>query len=374
VGGVEAVLAAGQGLTMPSVERRSRLRLISASALAAALAIVSFMVWKSHAWGSAPQVAIDGRLYAIAPNTTLSTVLRSHNLILKAGNLVSVNGHVLGAGVFAGHVLINRRPTAGDPVLRNGDAITLLPGHDRRERLVRTRHRVAGGEPSTPMFTLTTRPGYEIILKGRISSEIDSQVFHPTGPAHTPRAVALTFDDGPSPLDTLRILRVLRRLHAKATFFLIGRQAAAYPSIVKAELAAGMKVEDHSWDHPIDPPFARLSARRIDHEIAYTKTVIDRDGGRVTLFRPPGGSTSPEVEQIAQKLGCQTVLWSVDPRDWAPGTTSHQITHRVLHAARPGSIILLHDGGGNRNQTLKALPHIIRQLRARGLRLVTPAG
>jgi chitin deacetylase len=220
------------------------------------------------------------------------------------------------------------------------------------------------------MFTLARRPGFEVITTGRISGEVKSARFHPTGTARTPRTVALTFDDGPWPGQTEKILRILRREHVPATFFLIGRQAEAQPTLVRSELHAGMTVGHHSWDHPLTPPFNKLSPARITQEIRMTRTVIDQDGGHVSLFRPPGGNTSNRVVRIARQLGCHVVLWSVDPQDWARGATSKRIVHRVLSQTTAGSIILVHDGGGNRRATIKALPTIIHRLHARGLRFV----
>src|SRR5581483_11578246 len=115
--------------------------------------------------------------------------------------------------------------------------------------------------------------------------------------------------------------------------------------------------------HPLTPPFAMLTRRRIGQEILWPAQVIDGLGGAVRLFRPPGGSSSPAVVRAATRLGLRTVLWSVDPRDWVPGTSAARIRRRVLSAARPGSIVLLHDGGGNRAATAGALPGIIRGLR-----------
>jgi peptidoglycan-N-acetylglucosamine deacetylase len=91
-------------------------------------------------------------------------------------------------------------------------------------------------------------------------------------------------------------------------------------------------------------------------------------------FRPPGGAASPAVAAAAQAFGDRTVLWSVDPADWQPGVTSDQLIHRVLAAVRPGAIVLLHDGGGNRSATVAALPAIIDGLRRLGLTLTVVPG
>lgn len=182
--------------------------------------------------------------------------------------------------------------------------------------------------------------------------------------------VVLTFDDGPWPGSTRAILRILQRRHAPATFFLIGEQVRRYPNLVRAELRAGMEVGDHSWDHPLDPPLAHLATARIHDELSFTKTAETQLGASVTAFRPPGGSWSGRVVALAHAQAMRVVLWSVDPRDWAPGATAKGIVRNVLTNVRAGSIVLLHDGGGDRAATVRALPRIIAGIRKRGLRLV----
>lgn len=188
-------------------------------------------------------------------------------------------------------------------------------------------------------------------------------------PAALP-GVALTFDDGPSPLYTPRVLAVLRRYHAPATFFVVGYHALQYPDLVRAEARAGMTVGDHSFDHPNYPPFAALTAEQIDTEIAQGRNALHGLAPPPRLFRPPGGSFSLYVEAAAHRLGLRVTLWSVDPTDWATGVSSEQIVTRVLGAVRPGSIVIMHDGGGNRAATVVALPAIIAGIHAKGLRLV----
>jgi peptidoglycan/xylan/chitin deacetylase (PgdA/CDA1 family) len=162
----------------------------------------------------------------------------------------------------------------------------------------------------------------------------------------------------------------LKRFRVKATFFLIGRQAQVHPGLVQAELAAGMVVGDHTWDHPLRPPFATLSHKRMNNEIATTNDVLDSLGAGGCLFRPPGGSYSKEVLDVASSVRCRVVLWSVDPKDWMPGRTSAEIARSVLSSVRPGSIILLHDGGGNRSATIAALSSIIKGILKKGLKIV----
>ena len=175
------------------------------------------------------------------------------------------------------------------------------------------------------------------------------------------RTVALTFDDGPSPY-THRVLRILRRFRVPATFFLIGQQVGPFRREARAELRAGEEIGNHSLRHSFLPSRG---------DLARTNQVIRRATGfRPCLFRPPGGAVNSRLVGSALSLGMDTITWDVDPRDWSrPGTGA--IVSRVLGAVRPGSIVLMHDGGGPRGETVAALPTILRVLRHRGYRFKT---
>jgi len=209
----------------------------------------------------------------------------------------------------------------------------------------------------------------EVITEGAVSGEAAGIRFVPTGRVKTPRTVALTFDDGPSPTYTPQILGLLRRDHVPATFFVIGELAERYPDLVRAEIRSGMSVGNHSWDHPESPPFVDLAPARVRSEISRTNAELARLGDRAHLFRPPGGSFDPSLVAVAQAEGVRVVLWDVDPRDWAPGATARKIARAVLENVKPGAIVELHDGGGDRSATVAALPKIIRGIRRMGLRL-----
>ncbi len=175
------------------------------------------------------------------------------------------------------------------------------------------------------------------------------------------KRVALTFDDGPS-VYTPKVLKILKREHARGTFFEIGAQVPAYAPEARAIVEAGDELGNHSLHHETRPGGAsmRETSRRIKHATGFAPC----------LFRPPGGAFDSRVVSDARSLGMSTVIWDVDPRDWStPG--SGAIYSRVVSATRPGSIVLMHDGGGNRSQTVAALPKIVHTLRHRGYRFVT---
>jgi len=182
--------------------------------------------------------------------------------------------------------------------------------------------------------------------------------------------IALTFDDGPNPYYTPQVLNILKKYHVKATFFCIGRQVAAYPALVKQEYMAGHIIGNHSWSHP---DMALLPPANINLQLVSTSNAIQKaTGARPRYFRPPYGVMSVPVLTQAYHLGLTTVIWNDEARDWQlPGMSV--IVERIFGLARNGAIILLHDGGGNRSQTVAALPYIIKGLRARSFQLVTIA-
>lgn len=180
------------------------------------------------------------------------------------------------------------------------------------------------------------------------------------------REVAIGFDDGPY-TDTPAFVRMLQRSHATATFFMIGRQVIpTYRETMLHALRAGDVLGDHTFTHP---DMTRTSDPR--GQLERTLAVIRAQTGYTPcLFRPPYGDVNASVIGIASSLGMATVGWDVDPSDYAqPGTSA--IVRRVLAQVRPGSIIISHDGGGPRGQTLAAYPRIIATLHRRGYRVVT---
>lgn len=185
------------------------------------------------------------------------------------------------------------------------------------------------------------------------------------------KVVYLTFDDGPSPAYTPKVLVTLARYGVRATFFEIGQNVAAHPSLTAEVARQGHSVQNHSWSHP---DLRRLSGSALDSQMSATDRAIRARTGRTpTCLRPPYGAVNATVRSHAAALGKQVVLWSVDPADWSrPGTAA--IRSRVLNSVRPGSVILLHDGGGDRSQTVAALPAVISTLKARGYGFATLCG
>jgi peptidoglycan-N-acetylglucosamine deacetylase len=175
------------------------------------------------------------------------------------------------------------------------------------------------------------------------------------------REVALTFDDGPSSVQTPEILATLESLDAQATFFEEGRHVGGREALMREILAAGDEIGNHSYHHPKYPGNGELAAtnRRIHAATGFTPC----------LFRPPYGLIDGTVAAAARRNKLEMVLWTIDAGDDHHDSAAAIQAHAV-HRARPGSIVLMHDGG-HHPQTPKALPGIIDGLRARGFRFVT---
>ena len=191
-----------------------------------------------------------------------------------------------------------------------------------------------------------------------------------------PGVVALTFDDGPDPTWTPRILDVLRREHVPATFFVIGQQAERYPRLLRQEVDDGHVIGDHTYSHP---NLAKTPDWRSRLEISGAAWVVEgMTGRRPLLFRSPygNGDAAPNTvkkgaDQLAADLGFHPVGWTDDTDDWQPGTGPGNIVTAALRQLSERTVILLHDGGGPRGATVAALPQLIDALKARGYLFTT---
>jgi peptidoglycan-N-acetylglucosamine deacetylase len=183
------------------------------------------------------------------------------------------------------------------------------------------------------------------------------------------KAIALTIDDGPDPVYTPQVLGLLRRYRVTATFSMIGIHVAAYPHLARAVAEAGHTIANHTWTH-VD--LAGLPAQAVRSELVLASRAIrTATGVHPRLFRAPYGAWTKDVIRLCEQMRMVPLDWSVDPRDWAmPGVRS--IVANIMHHTQPGSIILEHDGGGNRSQTVAALRIVLPRLLAEGYHFHTP--
>lgn len=248
-------------------------------------------------------------------------------------------------------------------VAAGAGAATAIPGGQRSGSAdqaapeTRTRETTDAGHPRPRPTDRTSTSAEDTHAAQHLRTRLPVQPA-PAPPPTSGNVVYLTFDDGPAPGYTPQVLDVLARYQAPATFFMIGRQAQANPSLLAAVRAGGHAVGNHTYSHPW---LTRLSNGAISREISSAATTL----GGTHCLRPPGGFVDGRVTSIANSLGQAVVTWTVDPLDWQrPGAGA--IADRVLRAARPGSVILMHDGGGDRSQSVAALTVVLARLTERG--------
>jgi peptidoglycan-N-acetylglucosamine deacetylase len=185
--------------------------------------------------------------------------------------------------------------------------------------------------------------------------------------------VALTFDDGPDPQWTPEVLDQLRKHGAKATFCVVGEMVQAFPELVRKIVADGHTLCNHSWNH--DVGLGSRSRNEIRKDLQRTNKAIHKaaPGSRISYYRQPGGAWTEDVVEVAAELGMSSLHWAVDPQDWSqPG--AEQIAATVESGTADGAIVLLHDGGGERRGTVRALTWFLPELAARHRLEALPPG
>lgn len=180
--------------------------------------------------------------------------------------------------------------------------------------------------------------------------------------------IALTFDDGPHPKITPKILEILRKYGVKATFFEIGENVEAYPDVTRSVIENGHEIGNHTYTHP---HISNLTNEVLSEEMERCdKAIFKVAGVHPTLFRPPEGVVDQAVKVIADVNDYSVILWRVDTRDWA-GTSAQSIKNNVMKNIRSGDIILMHDYVMKSCHTVEAVELIIPALLERGFKFVT---
>lgn len=333
----------------PATSQRTAVRWAGTGAVFIAVALLVLLA-------AGPRV--DGHL--TRPGLSVAEALRAlHSTHARPGDLVDVTGAVLKTG--GGQppcLLLAGAAVSPDHVLRWCDRIEVRPGRDLREpvREVVTCWRIAPG-------TVTIARHVEGKISGR---RVAAERMTIAAPKRI--RIALTFDDGPSPVWTPKVLDVLAKHGAKASFFVLGEWAARWPDLVRREVAEGHEVCLHSYSHA---RFTRLAPARVALDLARNLRAISGIvAGPVRWFRPPYGAVNDRIRAQVSALGYRTVLWDVDTRDWQR-PPAEVIAARILSGARDGAIILMHDGGVDRSRTVAALSIALPKLKARGVEALT---
>jgi peptidoglycan/xylan/chitin deacetylase (PgdA/CDA1 family) len=204
----------------------------------------------------------------------------------------------------------------------------------------------------SPFYTAHVYPGSPVTLSERVLRE------------HGENVIALSFDDGPDVANDTEILRLLAQYQAVATFFVIGNRAASRLDMLKAMIAAGCEIGNHSWTHPM---LTHLGADAQLAEMRQTNDLLAGAGIPVNWLRPPYGDYDTLTRTIAESESLETILWSVDPSDWR-SPPPDTIVKRITENMGPGSVILMHS---TRAHTVQALPRILEFAKANNYRFVT---
>jgi peptidoglycan-N-acetylglucosamine deacetylase len=181
------------------------------------------------------------------------------------------------------------------------------------------------------------------------------------------KIIALTFDDGPSSENTPQVLEILKKNNIKGTFFVVGQMLQEYPDLGKRIVAEGHVIANHTWHHWYHYMNPQASAFEVDNT---SNLIYKVTGVKTSLFRPPGGIKTNGPYAYAKNQKYANIMWSSDSVDYSRPSVSKLISN-VMQEARPGGIVLMHDGGGNRSHTVQALPLIINNFRKQGYRFVT---
>jgi peptidoglycan/xylan/chitin deacetylase (PgdA/CDA1 family) len=334
------------------------------------LLFVLFCVAGGVAWPRS--VIVNGNKLRARRHETVASLMARSGVPLT-GDLLDVEGELLvrGGGAQA-TAYIDGRPVSLDTKVRPGRQIVAVPGGDACEELREVASRLRGvSSPSEEVPSLQRTWVGAVTGKTLGSEEIPARRPRRTRPEENePRRVALTFDDGPHREWTPKYLRLLERYGARATFFVLGENCEGEwaQELLRQTVAAGHEIGNHSYGHARmtrrPPEFMRESLGKVE---GY---VMAAAGVNMHWFRPPYRAISDSVRRTADQMGYDLALWDVDPFDWKqPGTET--IARRVLTDTDPGEVILLHDGGGDRAQTLAALELILKELVADGVQCVT---
>jgi peptidoglycan/xylan/chitin deacetylase (PgdA/CDA1 family) len=201
-----------------------------------------------------------------------------------------------------------------------------------------------------------------------VPAKYQAKTIYKVEPSNKEKVIALTIDDGPWPKTTGEMLDILKRNNVKATFFWVGSALQENPEIAKRVVAEGHAIGNHTWHHwyrKMDEATAKSVIEKTN-ELIYKTT-----GVKTSFFRPPGGYLNNGLAAYAKSQKNSVVMWSVTSADTDPRAKYQVFVKNVIRDAKPGAIVLMHDGGGNRERTVKALPAIVSGLKQQGYRFVT---
>ena len=299
--------------------------------------------------------------------------LRAAGIVPRDGAMVAAaSGRVLDAHANRATISLDGVPVGSHDRLRPGGQVRVQNGAATVEPVdVRMQAALPAGLPDVESAVWQPgTPGLDEIVTGHRSGEVVSRrTIIPAGRAmpNPGRVIALTFDDGPNPDWTPQVLDILRTFAVKATFCTVGYNQRRYPDLVRRELAEGNTICNHTSHHAM---LDRVPPDQVTAEITDNAADLRAITGQdAQFFRAPGGRLTPQVIEVAHRIGERVLGWNIDPKDYLR-PPPEVLRDRILAAAKPGAVVILHDGGGVRASTVAMLPELLLRLIAAGYAIV----
>lgn len=373
-----------EGRALARRRRRLRAKRLRRGALLCAVLVLPFLLVRAI-YQRPIKVVIESRVVRLPANRSLASAVIQAGVPIPRGDLMDVRGDVLRPGGGGPAIpFCDGKPVSYGEAVRKCRRVTFRRGTDVREPIESRAELVASlkseewRNPWKPQYFsgLASVAGIERVEVGALSGKVylfEKSAAEPLEPPSTsegyqPKRLALTFDDGPNGDTTRAIMVILNEYGAHGTFFLLGDCVGEHPDVVREAVEAGHEIGNHSWGHKL---MTRLGPEAAVANIARAEKAINDAGApRCRWFRPPYGATNAAVRRAILEAGYNIALWSCDTNDWQrPGAET--IYRRIIAGAKPGASILLHDGGGNREQTIEAVRRAVPDLIAMGYELVT---
>ncbi len=355
---------------------------------AVALAVgVGWFLWATF---GVINVTVNGVELTLKPGTTIEGVIEEGHASPNAGNLLAIDGSLLEQG--AGQpftATVDGEPADGQTALQSGDVVQISDGGDTTEETTTEEVSIPFGTSSSEGYgaihvysqgtdgvmqrVTGTRSG--IVQETVLQEPVDAGYLQYNADTGDEKVVALTFDDGPWDTTTQQILDILKENGAVATFFTIGNQIAGHEDLVKEAVENGNQVCTHTWDHAdgsgqgVNLTYM-TPQEQIDEVEKGRQAIADATGQEASkVIRAPGGNFYGDTVQILEPYITAEINWNIDTEDWRrPGVDA---IVAQIESAQPGDIILMHDGGGDRSQTVEALSIALPYLKEQGFSFVT---
>lgn len=381
------------GAPRPKKKKSPARALVAAGVCLVALIVVGVIGWINYDNNHAIDITLNGETVTVSGNErTLEGILDNNLVSVNPGNYVAVDASVMraGEGNRATITVNDESVTDFTQRLRGGEKVAITDGTDITEPYTDSNEQAipytteAKGVGALHIYTVKGEDGTKVTRTGNESGitvdmtskePVTEVIQYYNADAHGDKVVAITIDDGPWDSNTETILNILKDNDAHATFYTIGDQIASHADIVKRAHDEGNEIATHTWDHAAGSGQGvslnlMATQERLDEVNKGNQAIQDATGTPGSkYFRAPGGNFNVEVAHDLSPLISGEIGWNIDTLDWKrPGTET--IASRIK-SAKPGEVILMHDGGGDRSQTVAALQEAVPYLKSQGYELIT---